>query len=304
MSSCGKSFPPIAQMPLSILVTLRMFNAIIASLNILGNGFLIYALKKTGQTRTISIKFVVFMSISDLIAGIFGLLLISLLLWEEFYNYCSLRLATLYIMSFANLFSILMIALVALDRYFHMRYLESYPTIITKQRGYSMVSGCFCVTVTAIIVQSLLSIFGEKVVMILRFVTAMIWFPLFVTIASLYYKAYRRLQLKASSQMNQIVKRALSEGKRFARIGTLVVTFTGLLTLPLVLYIALYFLNNHKQFITPASLNGCLWFAILIFYANAFCSSIIFIMQNRNAKRFLKGVLKRNTVHTNSLAAD
>ena len=244
------------------------------------------------------------MSISDFITGIIGLSVFSLLLLEEFYNNCSLTLAALSIMSLTSSFSTLMIFLIALDRYFHMRYLERYRTMMTKKRGYSMVIGCFCVAVTNTIAKYLLPIFGEKAIAIPRFVSSLSWLPLFATIAFLYYKAYRSIQLKASLQNNQITKSAFLEGKKFAKTGTLVIISTGLLTTPIIAFCVFYFLNYHQQFIKAASMDIFLWFAILIFYANAFCSSIIFIMQNRNAKRFLKGVLKRNTVHTNSLAAD
>ena len=292
---CVNDFRPITLMPPSILAILRALNFIIAFLNILGNGFLIYALKKTGQTKTISIKFIIIMSVSDLLTGIIGMFLISFLFWEEFYNYCSLQVAARFSISITTSFSIAMIALVALDRYFHMKYLERYPTIITKQRSYCLTLGCLCMCV-AFNASRYLSMNGS---IIPETVSVLLWIPMFISIACLYYSAYRKLQMKASSQINQIVRSALHEGKKFAKTGKLVVISIGLLTMPLYIYRALQQIMKHNSFMQSVSIDIYTWLANLLLFSNAFSSSIIFITQNRAVMNVLKGFLTRNRIQSN-----
>lgn len=298
VKACLSGIPSVANLSHDILISLRAINFVICFLNIAGNALLIYALKKTGQTRTISIRFIVFMSISDCVTGINSLFSISLLLWGKFPDYCFLKEFVQTSTNATVIFSIFMIGVIALDRYFHMIYLERYPSKITNRRGYCMAFAGVCCTALVVIMELLMFVFDRNKISILQFGILCAWIILFVCIVLLYYKAYKSLRLRASSQVSQIMKNTLQESRKFARIARLIIISLGLLTTPMLIFTCIQFFNHLSHFIDQHRLDVFFWFTFLLHTANGFASSIIFMSYNTPVMQLLRRMVTGNRNRT------
>ena len=288
-SICWSNISPIKDIPFSILVGLRATNLFVLFLNMAGNALLVYALKKTGQTGRISIKLIVYMSISDFITGVIGISLRTLLLWGKFQQHCSfidvIQMAT----NVTSMFSILMVGAIALDRYFHMSYLERYPVIMNNKRGCCMTLVCFFSSSVLVILEFVVLRFAGDGVLLLQFALVGVWMPVLGSIAILYYKAYKSLRLRASSQMTVVVRDALHESRKFAKIAKLILISLAVLTTPMLSCLSLRFINHlGGDFIDTLLLDILFWVALLLHAVNGFTSCVIFMVYNSSVKQLLK----------------
>ena len=299
---CSSMFPLVSKIPDGSLAFIRTGNFMISSLNIIGNAFLIYALKVTGQTKAMSIKFIVFLSISGLINGITGLCTISMLLWEQFEGSCFLKIVTQVTLGSTNPFSSATIVVIAVDRYFHMKYLLRYPVIVNNKRGYRMIFACLCFALVLLLCQLLLIFISPEDISLLQISFAILLVPLIGSVAALYYKAYKNLQLKAPSQMSQSIKSALQECKNFATTSKRIIVSFALLASPLAAGVGLRSATRHSSFIGRINLDAWLWVGVLCFSAISFSNSVIFIMHNRLVKRLLKRLINVNRSHVSAIA--
>ena len=297
---CFSNISPINDIPIGILIGLCATNLLISFLNMAGNALLVYALKKTGQTGRISIKLIIIMSISDVIIGVIGISWRTLLLWGMFQENCSLMDAIQMSTNSACMFSILIVGTIALDRYFHMSYLERYPSIMNSKRGYCMTFVCLFSTSILVIVECVVRRFAGDGVLVLQFALAGVWMPVLGSIAVLYYKAYKSLRLRASSQMTVVVRDALHESRKFAKIAKLILISLAVLSIPMLICLALRFINHLNDFIDTLLLNILFWFALLLHTANGFTSCVIFMVYNTLVKQLLKRMIKGSRIPINA----
>ena len=299
---CFSMFPLVSKIPDGTLAFIRAGNFVVSSLNIIGNAFLIYALIVTGQTKAISIKFIVFLSISGLINGITGLCTISMLLWQQFEGNCFLTIVSQVTLGTTNPFSSATIVVIALDRYFHMKYLLRYPVIVNNRRGYRMIFACFCFALVLLLCQFLLIFISPEDIFMLQISFAILLVPLIGSVAGLYYKAYRNLQLKAPSQMSQVIKSALQECKKFAKTSKRIILSFALLASPLATGVGLRFVARYNSVIGRINLDAWLWMSLLCFNTISFSNSVIFIMHNRPVKELLKRLINVNRSNVSAIA--
>ena len=290
----------VEHIPSTILYFIRILNFIVWPLNIVGNACLIYALRKTGQTHTVSFKFIIIMSIADLSCGLVGLFLISFLLWERFQDNIYLQVGAQWIVNFQGSFSTFMIALIALDRYLHLTYLTRYSTIMNMKRGYCIVLNAlfFCTSMAA--VHLVLFYHQREAALILQLISAFSGISVLGSVLIFYYKAYRNLQLKAANHTSQIARSILNESKKLSKTAKVVAISAILLTMPRLLSLMFDVIKWYDAFIDQITLNIIIWFGLLIFSVNGFSSSAIFIMYNRQVKQLLKAKITRNRVSLNT----
>ena len=301
-NNCLSNIAPLENVHTGVSTGLRALNIIIALLNMVGNGALIYALKKTGQTKSISIKFIMFMSISDFTNGVIGISLLNLILWGKL-DHCILKAITQMSTNVSSVFSILMVCVIALDRYFHMRYLERYPSVMNNKRGYCMAIACLFSTTPLVAMEVLILRFARDGILIVQFALLVVWLPLFGGVIALYYKAYRSLRLRASSQMNQFVKNALCESRKFAKIAKLIIISLGILVTPMLICLSLQFVNHLHRVVDERILHTVFWFSLLLHLANGFTSSLIFMLYNTSVKELLRHLMTGKGSHVNVVSS-
>ena len=273
--------------PTQFATLIRVYNIAIALLNITGNSLLIWGLKKTGQYKTISFQFIIVMSTSDLIAGVESLVMLTLATWEEYNKICWIRLSTQSIMATCNCFSFVMILLIALDRYLHMKYLEKYFTVFTKKRGYFLVVASLlfiavmCFMFTLPLPYQFLRYFQYSCVLF--------GVPVMFGIGMLYYSAMNAIKAKAS----QLTRSVLTQTKIISKAAKRVTMCAVILSLPFLTIQILKFTNENQRLIDASLLNSFYWLTYITFLSTGFFSSIIFMSQNRPL-----GILLRQTVQS------
>ena len=266
---------------------LLVYIIITATCNITGSFLLLWALKRTKQTNTISLQFVIMMSMSDLVSSISNAMVLPLMTWKGYSMNCWMswaRILVHFLLGTCNTFSFFMIVLIALDRYLHMKYLERYPSIVTKKRGYLLAVVAFFIAST---VQGALHlpISKSEMAIIQTIYVVSVWAPL-LSIFMLYRGAMRALRAKSNhlTQSIFIQTRSLSITAKWI---TICVTA---LTVPLFIMQAIEATDEYKRLMSSSTINSMKFFAYTTYTSHVFCSSIIFISQNRPIKVLLKRV--------------
>lgn len=280
--SCVLILSPLDTVPGTIIAFIRIYNILVALSNILGNALLIFALKRTGQTRKTAFQYIIFMSVSDLVIGSTGLLFITALTYDHFNQNCTLKLATQYILNSCSSFSILMVVLIALDRYLRMKHLERYPSVFTKRRRYYLVTAASLIALSssALLILPLPRSFHSMLKMT-YFSTGIISF---LAISILYRMAFLALKKKACQVSGGIINQHKTLGKAAKRVTFCIIVLTA----PVIIMHFIEELYYRGATKSSPTLVGCIWFGYITFLGNGFCSSVVLISQNRPVQLFLK----------------
>lgn len=115
------------------LAAILSINTTIGVSNIAINGFLIHALRKLKLIKTTSYRLMMYLCISDVSIGVLQLGL-QMVPFSSRATRDILNIIMQFIIYQISPFSALMIALIALDRYIHMKYLMRYNTIMTQAK--------------------------------------------------------------------------------------------------------------------------------------------------------------------------
>ena len=266
---------------------LRAYIIITAFCNITGSLFLLWALKKTGQTNTISLRFVIMMSISDLIASISNAITLTVMTWKGYSMNCWMSWVRSLMRFFGgtlNIFSFFMILLIAFDRYLHMRYLERYPSIVTKKRGYllALVTFFFASTVNGVLILPV----SEKETVIIQVIYVSSIYPYLLLIFMLYRGAMKALRTKS----NQLTQNIIIQTRSLSNVAKWITICLTALTVPLVAIQAMELTDEYKHLMSSSTINSLKFFAYTLYTFNVFCSSIIFMSQNRPIRILLKRI--------------
>ena len=283
------SLPSLSGISTSILTSIRTYNGIIAVLNITGNSLLILGLKKSGQAYNISFNFIILMSISDLVNGITGLSLFTLLTWEKYHNTYWLVLSTQTIMTTCNFFSFFMVFLIAYDRYLHMRYLERYSVVFTRKKGHLMVLGFFtsALSISIIFILPLPHKILAGCKTFLAFLSLLLLFAIFL----LYYSAMQKL--KKRENQCRIARNIATQSRSLGKAAKKIIICIVILTFPMAMVTIFETVSEQKILMNTTMFRTLQWFAYITYLCNAFSSSLIFISQNRPIRK----MLRRTTMH-------
>ena len=281
--------PSVRNFPQSTLITLRATNSCIALLNIFGNGFLIYALKKTGQTTSLSMQLIILMSSSDCMSGIVALVLINMLLWKTYDSNCTLKVITQFIQLAFVCFSFTTVLLIAIDRYLHIRYLQRYPIIVTMRRGR--------IVVLATLIYQLLVAFTSSMPFLKNYVSLAKLVQTFgatvgmLAVFILYYKTTKTVKSRVSSMNDLFMKSTMVQAKTLSNAALSISICTAMLLTPYVISVIILDISKIPQVQNSTKLAIFRWFTYVSSLANGFCSCIIFIVQNKPVKRLIKEVM-------------
>ncbi len=265
---------------------------IISILNILINSFLIHALRRLKKLNTISFKFILLLSISDICYGITWTVYLSMTYTTYEANNWLIFVIAVILAYFFSLFSGAMILLIALDRYIHMKFSLRYNMIMTKRRAVSLVVGLMFTSMILTIIELCARLFDFVFI-------AHVTLNVLLAIGSsclftLYLKAYRSVQ-RQTEQMNldrSMPSRATQRRNpcrelsraSFAIFASLIICYTPYSICSTV---------SHYGYRDESKLSVNLEFAFLCFvHINPSSNAIIFIALNRDLRGFLKNFLK------------
>ena len=264
---------------------IQAYNILIGILNITGNAILIWALRRTSQTKTISFQFIVIMSASDLTAGITSMVCITLVLFEKYQNNCWLKLVSLIAVNTFTFFSAGMIFLIAFDRYLRMKYLERYSLKFTKKKGYLLVIILFAAALLA--TTFFILPFSRDAYNIYQVVIILMGILLLISVILLYNSALRILRRRAHLITSSIINQNKALGKAAKRVSICFIILAG----PIIFFHILDGINKKSAIIDADILAILFWIAYITYLGNGFCSSVIFVSQNIKIQRLLRTVV-------------
>ena len=292
--NCIALIPSISKISHHILVTLRVMNSIIALLNIIANAFLIYALKKTGQTTTISLQLILLMSLSDFVTGITSLSLTNILLWKQFDSLCYLKTLTQFVHVVFVGFSCASVLLIALDRFLHMKYLQRYSIVMSKRRAYILIMSTFCFYLVSATIFSMSFLIDE--IEIIQLVFFLLGIPIIITIFMFYYKACNAITCKVSTVQRNFIQNTIVQSKGVLKAAKRITICFAILLMPLIISHIILAVNRRYKILNTETMATFKWFCYIGGLANGFCNCCIFVLQNRPVRKLLTRILYKREI--------
>ena len=270
--------PPIKS---SATTYIRACIVALAVLTITGITLLMWLLKKTRQTNTISFQFIIMMSISDLILSTSNLiaLIMSNVSDDANTKICWIVLFFQFVIATCASFSVTMATFIALDRYLHMRYLEQYPSIFTKKRAY------FLTIMTILLLVMLNAIFAmpfsNDVQQVFQAVYLFLAAPTVFAILMLCYHTMKTIRKTAS----QLTRSLVNQTRTLSKVLKAMAICTISLLIPSIIIKVLQMVNKNYKFSSSFLVDTKLILSYITFSYIEFSGSFGFL--------FLKLVLKR-----------
>ena len=267
----------------------RMFSApffIVAASAIISNAFLIHALRKKKLLQTISYKFILYLSISDICIGILVVVTqFIVLLVTNMKLLVTLETCTAALLYTFSQFSAFMILAIGIDRYIHMKYLANYAAIMTNFRARLIVSVNIAVSICVTLFLVCGHMFGFIFPAQLSLNVIIIGFLISVT--ALYLRAYMSVkarvdQLELESGPGSSSRR--DSNKEFSKavlfiLSSLVICYTPYIIGSIVRH------RNHHANDRVALFVG--FSSLLVVYSNSTLNAVIFLLLNKPLKNYL-----------------
>lgn len=288
---CTAVIPDVSIISQPVLIGFRVANSLIALLNIFANILLMFALKRTGQTETISFQLIFIMSASDLTTGLTAVSLTNLLTLDEFNANCSIKKAAQFIQVAFGGFSFFTVFLIALDRFLHMKYLQQYPRIMTKTKGYLLIIISFSFHFISAIILTMP--FSRETMELLQLVYFVVAFPVVVTVVILYYKSCKTAKLKLSSIKINRTQKSLMQSRKLSKAAMWTTVCLGIQTTPLIASHVILALNRWYGIMKPVTMATFKWVCYIGALGNGLGSSLIFIQYNKPVKQLLWSMMER-----------
>ena len=288
-NNCNSLHPSIQEFSQQVLWTLRITNSCIALLNIIGNSFLIYALKRTGQITNMSLQLIVLMSASDCINGIADLSFTNIILWNGNNSLCYLSVVARLINHLVLGFSFTTVLLIAIDRFLHMRYFQRYQIIVTKRRGRILCLLLFALEIIVAFIHSMPFLKHGKRIGNLVYASCATLITISVII--LYYKTVRTINCRVLSMHNPVMQSTMSHSKALMNVALSISICTVFFLTPYIIAGIILEVGRRNHATSSKEIAIFIWFSYIALHTNGVCSCFIFIVQNTPVKRLLKGMI-------------
>ena len=267
-------------------VALTTFNLMSSLVNVASNAFLLYTVRKLKLATSVFYRFVVALAISELIVGVTGQPMYSVVYAGTFASKSYARTIHVVIEVVAIVpgqFSVLMILLISVDRYLHMKHLTLYNIHMMGRRGNSLIISNVVACLLLGILFILASIYGFYTPVSIGFiVTNVILFSIFL---SYYVKAYLsvRRRVVAMEVVNNTSQNISRTDLQFAKGILIIVTSVTLRYLPFSVFGILKSMDKNMNY---GIIVAYLWSIQLIFLGISINVVILFGL-NRKLRSFV-----------------
>ena len=252
---------------------------LVACTIIASNSILIYALRKRKKLEVITFKLIYVLSIVDVFSGIGDIIAnLALELAEVREKYDITRRIVNVVLYPFNVFTTLMILLIAVDRYLHMTRMNSYSSIMTHRRANILVAFC-----------ALLALFNACIIVVSYhfdfyewFLTALCAVGIVSIIASftLYCTALRSLTNSINSESLATQNRNIRNAEREISKAVFLILTCLVLTVTPNYICTLLWLHIPTQNWTMMALNT----SYTTFYLNSTLNAAIMIFFSRDLR--------------------
>ena len=270
-------------------------NTIIAITNVFLNLSLSLLLKNTNQLGRLSSKLIICLSISDCCIGLIAQPILTYMCFTDGNNtsLCQAEKTWRFLSVTLGEFSGLMILVISIDRYVHMRYLHKYQAIMTKRRAVTLI--------VAVMFASLLA--GISSTVLAEYNWFFAWFAalmcidslVIITIFALYTKTFLSvkqhvgsLTMTASNSNKQNQPQTSNYSHRLGKAVILILMSTVVSYIPYfaVKIVYFYYLHVNKVESPPQLMQASYWVYLLV-YANSSLNAVIFGALNKKITRVL-----------------
>ena len=300
---CYSVYPSRASFTASNTISLAAANIFVNLLNILTNCFLICALIKTRQTKKISSQFILCLSISDCCVGlILQPMVILLLTYFVKDRNCALEMTAEFLSYVFPQISGVMIMIVALDRFLHMKHLNQYSLYMTRKRGSLLVVTNVVVALCIASCSLVASLYGKFFIFnaILVGVDASVVIAIYVFYTITYRTIHRHLDQMREEQLQinilspHITKNIPKHDLELAKTMVFILTALSICYLPyFILGLIWSYYHHYKEAQAIPTLNILVWWSFILVYLNSSLNAIIFSARNKRISLLLRKVLCR-----------
>ena len=290
-------YPDHSLLPQTHIVILAIINSILILSNIATSVFLSYAILKLGLMKSISHRLIFALTISDCSIGILlqpSLTAILLVKSEDLQKTAAL-IGQFSAFLFAH-FSSVMIMIIALDRYLHMKYLQQYNVYMTKTRCHVMIICNFMGNFILAVIAVLSSFEGFFIYLNMIFTGADAL--LLLTVVCLYSCTYLSIRKRVSVMdlnkgFNANRKRhdfELAKGMMFVLLS-IFICYAPFNVCEAMIYFKSH-MNAKLTNVERSLLVGYYW-SLLTIFCSPTCNAVLFIAFNRRIRSLAKEFICR-----------
>ena len=286
---CPSMWP--LEMPWSHLITWAVGTCILSLIVIISNSALIYSLYKTQQLATVTNRFVLLMTISDLGTGIVYLpLLVVMISLKNTVRSCIFELFLQYIAFMFAYFSFFMLMSISLDRYIHVTKLNNYNRFMNNFRMKIII----VISVVSAVILPYISVALPSFSFQLAINSLSIIFVGYMFL--LYSLVFRKVSVHAQ-RCNQIGNEAginqtanQESRKRMSALKTIRLVLVALMLLYLpynFIQSAWWYYKLYKNEKPPFAVRVAAYFSYELVISNSAVNAILIGYGNNAVKRFL-----------------
>lgn len=282
----------------SNIYALVTMNIITALTNIILNTVIAYSLWRTKMIKTTSFKFIFLLSMSDCVMGLTICPVIVTLLVLQRLPFCLLEHYTQLLTFVLGQFSGLMVVVITLDRYLHMRYLTRYNLYMTRKKARILIALNF----NSCLLTGILLILASTYGFIFQFeATLVAVYSTFVAIIFiLYLKTFltlrRRVNAMATINQTSNVRNDTHSRQKseliFARGMIFVLLCTTVCYLPCFLSGTVW---AHRKYVKkqepPNWLHSTLFWTCILMYANSTFNPIVMLTFNKRLRKYIYSLI-------------
>ena len=314
---CQTVCPDKAHLSKGMVASLAATNSLMAGTNVISNGLLIYGLIKTNQSRKSSIRFFMYLSISDVFVGLVlqPLVVISLFFYDKERQKCPIELATQFLGFIFPQFSGVQVMLIAMDRFFQMKFLRQRRAYIIRKHGMKLIVGNICLAITLATTSILASVNQRFYLFNMIVVTAdlliLLMIFVFYTLTYCSVHCYVREAEKQDNKKETKPTTISSEVKinrtksistisrmktesALARTMLFILTSLSICYFPyLTLGFTFSYFQYHQEDTTPTQekvLSVLTWWSFGLLFLNSSINAVIFMSRNQEIMKLFRKI--------------
>lgn len=288
-------YPDHSLLPQPHIITLVIINSLLILSNIAASLLLSYAILKLGLLKSISHRLIFALTISDCSIGIIlqPSLVAILMVKHADLQKTAAMIGQFSAFLFAH-FSSVMIMIIALDRYLHMRYLQQYSVYMTKKRCHVMILCNFMANFILAVIAVFSSFEGFFIYLNIAFtaVDALLLLAVVCLYSCTYLSIRKRVSVmdlnKGFSARRKRYDFELAKGMMFVLLSIFICYA------PFNVFEAIIYFKSHMNAkLTNGNkslLIGYYW-SLLIIFCSPTCNAVLFIAFNRRIRSFAKSFI-------------
>ena len=283
LEGCLTSAVDIANLNYSQRFTLTAIDVMLLVTNAAANSLVIYVLIKTKQLTSVSCKFLMMLSLTDILIAFFTQSLFIIVLFEI---KCPVKIASQFVSAFLSRGSSYTVAVIGVDRFIRIKYRMNYMSILTNTFAtILMLLAFFLALIQATVITVGLLINKEQTVRSAGMAIdgSVVLFVLLLQVATM--KIIRRINSQIRPDSSHILQEA---NKKVTKLCSRIMILLVLFITP---FLIVSFIRNRIRHQLRTEQKSVLEFifrlSMLFAYTNSLANALLFLTTNIRGKKFL-----------------